>query len=89
MLTWFYPCEKEKATQFLNASQIAVKLSEKAKINITDGTINKIGKSLKKHKFIRLMRQGNPVYAVKEYSWDEVEISNRKLEEETEGGNNQ
>jgi hypothetical protein len=82
LLTWFQPCAKEKATQFLNASQIAAKLAEKAKLNITDGTINKIGKALKKHQFVRLLRKGSPVYAVREYSWDEVEISNRKLEEE-------
>ena len=81
LLTWFEPCTKETATSFLNASQIAAKLAERTKLTLTDGTINKIGKSLKKHKFIRLIRQGNPVYAVKEFSWDEVETRNKKIEE--------
>ena len=83
LLTWFEPCTKETATSFLNASQIAAKLAERTKLTLTDGTINKIGKSLKKHKFIRLIRQGNPVYAVKEFSWDEVETRNKKIEDET------
>jgi hypothetical protein len=80
LLTWFEPCEKEKATLFLNASQIAAKLAEKAKINITDGTINKIGKSLKKHNFLRLMRKGSPVYALKELTYEEVDEANKKVE---------
>ena len=82
LLTWFEPCEKEKATHFLNASQIGAKLAEKAKINLNDGTINKIGKALKKHNFIRLMRKGSPVYALKEFSWEEVEETNKKAEVE-------
>ena len=80
LLTWFEPCEKEKATLFLNASQIAAKLAEKAKITITDGTINKIGKSLKKHNFLRLMRKGSPVYALKELTYEEVDEANKKVE---------
>lgn len=56
LLTWFLPCERNKANIFLNASQIAAKLVEKAKINITDGTIKKLGKALKKHNLIRQKR---------------------------------
>ncbi len=78
LLTWFEPCEREKATAFINASQIAAKLSEKAKINITDGTINKLGKALKKHNFIRLKKDGIYVYAVNEFSWEEVDSKNKK-----------
>jgi predicted P-loop ATPase len=80
LLTWFEPCEKEKATLFLNASQIAAKLAERTKLNLNDGTINKIGKALKKHNFIRLMRKGNPVYAVKEFSYEEVDEVNKIVE---------
>ena len=65
---------------FLNASQIAAKLAEGAKITITDGTINKIGKALKKHNFTRLMRKGSPVYAVKEFTYEEVDQTNRQSE---------
>jgi predicted P-loop ATPase len=83
LLTWFEPCEKEKANAFLNASQIASKLAEKAKINITDGTINKLGKALKKHNFLRLKKNGIFVYALIENSWEEVDNSNKMVEEET------
>ena len=82
LLTWFEPCEREIATLFLNASQIGAKLAEKAKINLNDGTINKIGKALKKHNFVKLMRKGSPVYALKEFSYEEVDEANKKSETE-------
>ena len=81
LLTWFEPIEREKATLFLNASQIAAKLAEKAKINITDGTINKLGKALKKHNFIRLKKNGIAVYALIENTWEEVDNRNKVVEE--------
>ena len=81
LLTWFSPCEKEEANVFLNASQIAAKLAEKAKINITDGTINKLGKALKKHNFIRLKKNGIAVYALIENTWEEVDNRNKVVEE--------
>ena len=80
LLTWFEPCDRENATHYLNASQIAAKLAERAKITITDGTINKIGKALKKHNFTRLMRKGSPVYAVKEFTYEEVDQTNKQSE---------
>ena len=82
LLTWFEPCERDNATLFLNASQIGAKLAERAKINLNDGTINKIGKALKKHNFVRLMRKGSPVYALKEFSYEEVDEANKKPETE-------
>jgi len=82
LLTWFEPCERENASLFLNASQIGAKLAEKAKINLNDGTINKIGKALKKHNFVKLMRKGSPVYALKEFSYEEVDEANKKSETE-------
>jgi hypothetical protein len=66
LLTWLEPCEKEKATHFFNASQIAAKLADRTKLNLNDGTINKLGKALKKHNFIRLKKHGIYVYAVNE-----------------------
>ncbi len=81
LLTWFEPCPKEEATLFLNASQIATKLADRTKLNLNDGTINKLGKALKKHNFTRLMRQGKPVYAVKEFTYEEVDAKNREGEE--------
>jgi hypothetical protein len=65
------PCERENAntTQyFANCSQIA----DKVKINITDGTINKLGKALKKpYNFIRLIRKNGYVYSLNEFSYEE------------------
>jgi hypothetical protein len=63
---------------FLNASQIASKLAEKSKITLNDGTINKLGKALKKHNFLRLKKNGIFVYAVNENSWDKVEQKNKQ-----------
>ena len=66
---------------FLNASQIATKLAEKAKINISDGTINKLGKALKKHNFLRLKKNGIFVYALIENTYEEVDNRNKIIEE--------
>jgi hypothetical protein len=81
LLTWFEPCEKENANAFFNASQIAAKLAERAKININDGTINKLGKALKKHNFIRLKKYGIYVYAVNEKTYEEVDNHSKTQEE--------
>ena len=81
LLTWFEPIEREKATLFLNASQIAAKLSERTKLNLTDATINKLGKALKKHNFIRLKKNGMAVYAVNELSYEEVDNKNKEITE--------
>jgi predicted P-loop ATPase len=81
LLTWFEACEKEKANTFLNASQIASKLAEKAKINITEATINKLGKALKKHNFLRLKKNGIFVYALIENTWEEVDNRNKFVED--------
>jgi hypothetical protein len=77
LLTWFEPCDRQTATLFLNASQIAAKLAERAKITINDGTINKIGKALKKHNFIRLKKGGIYVYSLLEKSYEDVDNDNK------------
>ncbi|MCX6171308.1 MAG: DUF3874 domain-containing protein [Flavobacterium sp.] len=82
LLTWFEPCPKEEAMLFLNASQIAAKLSDRTKLNLNDGTINKLGKALKKHNFIKISKKTGYVYAVKELSYEEVDIKNKELEKE-------
>jgi hypothetical protein len=82
LLTWFSPCERDKANIFLNASQIASKIAEKAKININDATINKLGKALKKHNFIRLKKNGLAVYALIENTYEEVDNKNKTVDEE-------
>ena len=83
LLTWFKVVDKEKANAFLNTTQIAVKLAERAKLNITDGTVHKLGKALKKHDYLRLKRNGSYVYALYENTFDEME-SEKRLEAQTE-----
>ena len=81
LLTWFSPCEKDKANIFLNASQIAARIAEKAKININDATINKLGKALKKHNFIRLKKNGLALYALIENTWEDVDLKSKNSED--------
>ncbi|MBN9294892.1 MAG: DUF3874 domain-containing protein, partial [Flavobacteriia bacterium] len=73
LLTWFEIADRDTANAFLNTSQIAAKLADKAKLNITDGTVMKLGKALKKHAYLRLSKKTGYVYAVRELSWDEVD----------------
>jgi len=80
LLTWFEPCPKEEANLFLNASQIAAKLADRTKLNLNDGTINKLGKALKKHNFIKISKKTGYVYAVKELTYEEVDNKNKELE---------
>ncbi len=80
LLTWFEPCPKEEAILFLNASQIAAKLADRTKLNLNDGTINKLGKALKKHNFIKISKKTGYVYAVKELTYEEVDNKNKELE---------
>ena len=81
LLIWYEPATKENANAFLNASQIAVRLSTVANININDGTINKLGKALKKHGFIRMTKNKSYVYAVKALDVDEVDRRTKEKEQ--------
>ena len=80
LLTWFEIADRETANNFLNTTQIAAKLAEKAKLNITDGTVMKLGKALKKHGYLRLSKKNGYVYAVRELSWEEVDNQNKEKE---------
>lgn len=80
LLTWFEQATRETANAFLNASQIAVRLATVANINVTDGTVNKLGKALKKHGFIRIVRNKSYVYVVNVLDVDEVDRRARKKE---------
>ena len=80
LLTWFELADRDTANGFLNTTQIATRLAEKAKFNITDGTVMKLGKALKKHGYLRLSKKNGYVYAVKELTWDEVEKKNKEKE---------
>ena len=85
LLTWFEPVQLNPdgspsvhSPQYLNASQIAAKLADKAKISVTDGTVNKIGKALRKHGFLRVKKSQNYSYLVKELEWEMVDRLNRE-----------
>ncbi|WP_299176722.1 VapE domain-containing protein [uncultured Chryseobacterium sp.] len=80
LLTWFDLADRDSANAFLNTTQIAAKLADKAKLNITDGTVMKLGKALKKHGYLRLSKKNGYVYAVRELQWDEVEQKNKEKE---------
>lgn len=80
LLTWFEIADRETANNFINTTQIAAKLAEKAKLNITDGTVMKLGKALKKHGYLRLSNKNGYVYAVRELSWEEVDNQNKEKE---------
>ena len=78
LLTWFNVADRDTANNFLTTTQIAVILSEKAKMNITDSTVHKLGKALKKHGYLRLKKSGVYAYAVFEKSYDDVISENRE-----------
>lgn len=80
LLTWFEIADRDTANNFLNTTQIATKLAERAKLNITDGTVMKLGKALKKYGYLRLSKKSGYVYAVKELTWEEVDNQNREKE---------
>lgn len=82
LLTWFEPVEEEKATHFLNASQIAQIISFRANMNINDATVNKLGKALKKHQFHRIYKNRAYVYIVKLREYEEVDRENKQSGEE-------
>ena len=89
LLTWFEPVKFNPDgsltflyPQYLNASQIAVKLADKAKMNVSDGTVNKIGKALRKHGFHRVKKGQTYTYMVKELDWENVDRFNRESPEE-------
>jgi hypothetical protein len=85
LLTWFESCTKEGANAFLTASQILAKLADKAKINVSDSSVNKLGKALIKNNYLRFKSNGKLLYALRELQWEEVESRNRSLIEEFSG----
>jgi predicted P-loop ATPase len=83
LLTWFNPVARIDANCFLTATQIAVKLAEKGRIQVSTGSIISLGKALKKHGFIRTKKGGVYVWAVKELSYDDVDTISRGNPDDT------
>ncbi|NWJ49445.1 MAG: primase C-terminal domain-containing protein [Bacteroidetes bacterium] len=67
--------------QLLTTTEIASKLMEKAKFNLTDSTIVKIGKILKKQGFERIRKGNNYSYMLRFLDTSVVEKNSRTLEE--------
>lgn len=79
LLTWFEPCTTEDADLFLSTTELAAWFSEKVKINVTDAAKQKLGKSLRAHKFLRLKRQDRYVYALKQKDEEIVSYQTRYI----------
>lgn len=81
LLTWYEPATKVNANAFLKTTEIAVRLSVVANININDSTVNKLGKALKKHGFLRMAKNKTYVYAVNALDVDEVDRRAKEKEQ--------
>lgn len=79
LLTWFESATKESAKYFLNTTQILQMLTNRASINITDGSVVKLGKALRKHNYTRIMKNNSYVYAVNLLEYDEVDRKNTEI----------
>jgi hypothetical protein len=82
LLTWFEACSRDNANAFLTASQILAKLADKAKINVSDSSVNKLGKALIKNNYLRFKSNGKLLYALRELQWEEVDSRNRTMIDE-------
>lgn len=82
LLIWFEACSEADATNFLTASQLLVKISEKARTQVHTGNAITVGKACIKHKFLRLKKKGVYVYAVKERSQEEVDRGNTTFDQD-------
>lgn len=77
LLTWFESATKETAKYFLNTTQILQMLTHRASINITDGSVVKLGKALRKHNYTRIMKNNSYVYAVNLLEYEDVDNNNK------------
>jgi len=65
LLANFDPCDIANADWFLSTTEIVNWFSKNAKMNLTDGSIIKLGKALRAQKFLRIKRKDRFVYALK------------------------
>lgn len=77
LLTWFESATKENAQYFLNATQILQMITTRANLNISDASVTKLGKALRKHGYNRIMRNNSYVYAVNFLDYDIVDHKNK------------
>lgn len=77
LLTWFESATKETAQYFLNTTQILQMITNRANLNISDASVTKLGKALRKHGYNRIMRNNSYVYAVNFLDYDIVDHKNK------------
>lgn len=77
LLTWFESATKETAQYFLNTTQILQMITNRANLNISDASVAKLGKALRKHGYNRIMRNNSYVYAVNFLDYDIVDHKNK------------
>lgn len=77
LLTWFESATKETAQYFLNTTQILQMITNRANLNISDASVTKLGKALRKHGYNRIMRNNSYVYAVNFLDYDIVDQKNK------------
>ena len=80
LLTWFEKINDAEDASYLTTTEIATKLSVHSKINVSNSTINLLGKALHKHKYHKLKKNGKQVFVVRERTITEVErLAKEKL----------
>ena len=84
LLTYFAKIDNIENATFLSTSEIAAKISVFCKMNVSNSTINLLGKALHKHGFMRRKRAGRYVYAVREISYSEAESISKQAEPSVE-----
>lgn len=77
LLTWFESATKETAQYFLNTTQILQMITNRANLSISDASVTKLGKALRKHGYNRIMRNNSYVYAVNFLDYDIVDHKNK------------
>lgn len=84
LLTWFpKPDGDDTFAQRLTTTQIAAKLSEKCKMNVTNSTVRTLGRALHKHQYQLGKNHGRQVWVVVENSHEEVaRMAKEEIEEE-------
>lgn len=73
LLTYFPKPTDNFNVQYLTTSQIASKIAEKTKTNVTNGSVMSLGKMLAKHGYKKSKKASRQVYEVRELNFDDVQ----------------
>lgn len=95
ILTWLRPVTREewdsrkmyvngRNIKLMSSTQIGVFLTEKAKFQLTDNTVIKIGKIMKKHGFKRIRKGNSYAYMIRILDGTVVEQSSQTIDDQYE-----